>query len=319
MEPAALTAWIKERAHEMGFVLVGVSADVPKAAADFYDWWTEQGFGGDMNYLVRHRAKKRSIQTLLPEAKSALVCILPFAGPKEATPPPKLQEPMGKIARYAQGSDYHDVLAQKLAILAAELDHMTQPQHPSRAFVDSGPVNERALAAAAGLGWIGKNSMLIHPKWGSWFWIGEIITQAQMVADAPLADHCGKCRKCIDACPTQAILTDKRAIDATKCISYLSIEKRGPIEPSLQNDWQGWLVGCDICQEVCPWNPHSLKQGRVNMGEPSVETLSLSVAIAMSDAEFKTKYATRAIARVKAAGLNRNAQILFTQTNEKKA
>lgn len=307
MDRISLSQLAKEKARELGFALVGIAGDTPPAAADFYDWWTEQGFGGEMNYLTRHREKKRSLQMVLPEAKGAVVCALPFPGsePGEAN-----DAPSGKIARYAQGRDYHFVMKEKLDELARALDEAGKPALPSLAYVDSGPINERSLAASAGLGWIGKNAMLINPEFGSWFWIGEVVTQLDLAPDQALSDRCGTCRKCIDACPTSAILEDKRAVDARKCISYLTIEKRGEIPAEYKDAIGNWLVGCDICQEVCPWNSHSLKKGRQPLGAPLAELTSLDHVEKMSEQDFKQEFGIRAISRTKLAGLKRNAAIV---------
>lgn len=300
---------IKEKAKILGFAIVGFARDVPESAADFYDWWTEQGFGAEMSYLTRHREKKRSISHVLPGARTAILCALPFPGGEPVIP----EEPSGKIARYAFGRDYHEVLAEKLTELARFVDENAdvRPTEPSRAFVDSAPINERSLAEAAGIGWIGKNAMLINPEFGSWFWLGEVLTQVELAADAaPLADRCGSCRRCLDACPTQAILEDKRAIDSARCISYLTIEKKGAIPDEFHTAIGDWLVGCDICQEVCPWNKHSLKHGRRNLGEPQVEWLAVNKIATMSPEEFKARFGERAISRTKLAGLQRNAEIV---------
>jgi epoxyqueuosine reductase len=307
MDRISLSRFAKQKAQELGFAMVGIAQDTPTAAADFYDWWTEQGFGGEMSYLQRHRQKKRSLQGILPNARAALVCALAFPGGSAAQ---TADQPAGKIARYAQGRDYHFIIKEKLDQLVLALDQVGKPLLPSQAFVDSAPINERSLAAAAGLGWIGKNAMLINPQYGSWFWLGEVVTQLDLVADQAISDRCGTCRKCIDACPTTAILEDKRAIDARKCISYLTIEKRGEIPAEHKAAIGDWLIGCDICQEVCPWNNHSLKHGRQDLGPAPLELAELAGIENMNELEFKQSYGIRAIARTKLAGLKRNAQIV---------
>lgn len=296
-------------ANRLGFVLTGVSGDLGPERVDFYDWWLAQGFAAEMGYLHRQADKRRSFTNILPGAKSIVVCALPFPG---GNAEPAASDPVGKVARYAQGCDYHDVLKDKLEELARFIDREAGIPEANRslAYVDTGALPERAYAAQAGIGWIGKNAMLIHPDHGSWFWLGEVITTASLAPALPQADRCGTCRRCLDACPTQAILEDKRAVDSRKCISYLTIEHRGPIPRELAPKVGNWLVGCDICQEVCPWNQRSLRAGRATRGEPPLEFLNLNEISALDKAEFKRKFATRAIARAKLEGLQRNARIV---------
>lgn len=305
MSPEALSHHIKQEAFSLGFSLAGVSGPSRRRDVEFHEWWVRQGFGAGMFFLRNQLPRRKSLEAILPGAQAALVCALPFPGGEELRP----SEPAGKVARYAMHSDYHDRLLPLLKELGSRLDQAAGTEG-SLAYVDTGPVNERALAASAGLGWIGKNGMLIHPKQGSWFWLGEIITRANLAPDSPMADHCGSCRRCLDACPTSAILEDLRTIDSRKCLSYWNIEHRGDIPQELHKPMGEWLLGCDICQEVCPWNHHSLKHGRAELGAPPAEWIPLEEILSATEADFKKRYGSRAVARAKFSGMQRNAKIV---------
>ena len=234
---AQRTLEIKAKARELGFQLVGVTGAHPSDSIGFYEGWLDRGFGADMRYLREHAPIKADPQNLLPGAKSIVMVGLNY-----------LQRPPEgvKIARYALGRDYHRVLRKKLRKLAENLPG------ESRVCVDSAPLLEREYAHRAGLGWFGKNTMIINSQRGSWFLIGSIVTTASLEPDRPAVGGCGTCRACIDACPTGAIVFDagRWQIDSRRCISYQTIENRADeIGPS-----HGWVFGCDICQEVCPFN-----------------------------------------------------------------
>lgn len=312
--PASLSAWAKAEAASLGFTLAGVAAPLPRRRTEFFEWWVNQGFGAGMHFLKRQQARRRSLGEILPGARAALVCALRFPGPDQApgldpATPEAAQGPTGKVARYALHQDYHGRLLPLLEELARRLDAHAGTTG-SLAYVDTGALNERALAAQAGLGWVGKNAMLISPVEGSWFWLGEVVTRAALAPDEPMADHCGKCRRCLDACPTSAILEDLRAIDSRKCLSYWNIEHRGAIPVELHQPMGEWLLGCDICQEVCPWNEHASRKGRAEVGAPEALEIPLEEILALDAASFKEKYANTALARAKLEGLQRNARIV---------
>ncbi len=301
---------IKEKAKEIGFHLVGISTGATEKDKQFYNWWVDQGFGADMFYLRAQKERRQQLSEILPGAKSAIVCAMRFPGSVEDSTPPDLDtKSYGKIARYALHDDYHDTIKPKLNALADWID-TEYSGTKSLAYVDTGAIPERALAKEAGLGWIGKNAMLIHPEEGSYFWLGEVITTLELPPDLPISDHCGKCRRCLDACPTGAIFEDLRAIDSRKCLSYWNIEHRGAIPDQFHAPMQDWLLGCDICQEVCPWNQQSLRKARVKEGLPPVEWLASDEILALDAAEFKAKFAKRAVSRSKISGLQRNAAIV---------
>ncbi len=258
-----LTRALKEAAKEAGFEAVGATPIVASDHRAFYRWWLERGYHGTMDYLARDDAVAARVdpRTRWPELRSALVVAHhyfpddPDAHGNEGTPPHR-----GIIARYARGRDYHRVMKKKLLGLVRWLEEETgRPLPVARAYVDTGPVLERDLARRAGLGWQGKNTMLIDPKRGSWFFIGSLLLPFELTYDEPFeADRCGSCTACLDACPTGALLGRNEdgapVLDATRCISYLTIENRGPIPEALRPGIGNRVYGCDICQEVCPWN-----------------------------------------------------------------
>jgi epoxyqueuosine reductase len=296
---ATLTEGVKALARELGFDLVAVGPAEPPEHGAAFTSWVEAGYAGDMGYLERRREERLDPQQVLPGARS-VVCVAFNYYQGEGCDPS--WEP---VARYAWGRDYHDVIIPRLQRLAAHLNEACGAR--SKAYVDTGPVLERDLAARAGLGWIGKNTMLLHPDLGSWFFIGLLLTTAELDHDAPLPDRCGTCRACLDACPTQAFV-GPYVLDARRCISYLTIEHRREIEPGLHRAMGQWQFGCDICQSVCPWNRKSPVSGEraffPTRAYPGAEAVSR-----MEDGRFKERFAGTALLRAKASGMRRNAAI----------
>ena len=297
---AALTESVKERALELGFDLVAIGPASPPEHGPALVRWLAAGHAGSMGYLERRLAERLEPSRVLPGAR-AVVCVGLNYWQGEPAPDPS----WSPVARYAWGRDYHDLMTPRLASLAAHLGEACGAA--SKAYVDTGPVLERDLAARAGLGWVGKNTMLLHPELGSWFLIGVLLTTAALDFDGPLPDRCGSCRACLDACPTGAFAAPY-VLDARRCISYLTIEHRGEIEPTLANLLGPWQFGCDVCQEVCPWNrkaplteePAFLPSARY----PGAEAVS-----AMSDGDLRARFAGTALLRPRPAGLRRNAAI----------
>ena len=247
-----LAARVKAEAERLGFLACGVAPLGPNRHADALDRWLKAGFGGTMTYLNRQAKKRKDTRFADPEAKVAVVVLDRYhAGdPQRPSAPAPLRRP--RIARYARGRDYHDVVGDRLGSLAAHLK--TLGARHTRVYVDTGPVPERELARRAGLGWIGKNTMLIRPGVGSWFFIGVVLTDLELPDDAEFAtDHCGTCTRCLDACPTGAFVSE-HVLDATKCLSYQTIEWKKEIPAEIATRADGWAFGCDICNEVCPWN-----------------------------------------------------------------
>ncbi len=246
-----LKVWIKDAAPRLGFDLCGIApAAVPAADTSQYLWWLEQGFHGEMTYMERQQ--RQDLRLLFPEVRS-VICV----GMVYNTPHPKSIEcpdpTRGWISRYGWGDDYHDVLRARLEKLLAELRMVAPAPFDAKICVDTAPLLERAIARASGLGWIGKNTCLIDQKAGSWFLVGEILTSLELAPDQPPPDRCGTCTRCIDACPTTAIVAPGK-LDATRCISYFTIEARGAIPEEFRPAIGRHVFGCDICQDVCPWN-----------------------------------------------------------------
>ena len=242
----SLAPAVKRRAAELGFVACGITDPSPIDDGGWLDRWLAGGYAGVMRYLHRQARKRKDPRLIIPGVRSVVVVLDNYYdGEAHPGPPPK-------VARYARGEDYHRVTRERLEPLADLLrSHGAQIAHT---FTDSGPVPERALALRAGLGWIGKNTMLIRPGAGSFFFIGTLFTDLELEQDRRDAtDHCGTCTRCLDACPTGA-LVEPQVLDATRCISYLTIEQKGPIPEPLAERLDGWVFGCDICNEVCPWN-----------------------------------------------------------------
>ena len=255
LPPLQADAWqaaarVKAKARELGFDLVGIASAEPSAHRDYLRQWLDAGRAGEMRYLSDRFDERTDVGRILPSARSVICVALNYHVPLEP-PPPEQARPL-KIAKYALGVDYHVHLKDKLYDLADWL-RATFPGTQTRSSTDTAPVLERELAARAGIGWIAKNTMVINQQIGSWTLLGEVITTLELPPDAPAINRCGTCRRCLDACPTGAI-TAPYELDATRCISYLTIEHRGDIAPELAEKLNGWVAGCDICQQVCPWN-----------------------------------------------------------------
>ena len=301
---------LKELAISLGFDSVGVAAALPiQEAVQFYRHWLNAGFDAEMEYLASHEPLKADPRTLLEGAQSVIVVSLNYY----QNPEPR----EGKVARYALGRDYHKVIPARLRKLVGVLEQ-EYPRSQHRICVDSAPLFDRSYAAMAGLGWFGKNTMLIDSKRGSWFFIGVVLSSIAFELDAPSAGGCGTCRSCIDACPTGAIikLNDRWAVNSGDCISYQTIEKRG----ELTIDTHGWLFGCDVCQEVCPFNQERdsqpLRASFTPISDffprdlPSVDAIGT-----MSEAEWDENFRGSAMRRTGYEGLRRNVRAL---RNDKK-
>ncbi|MEL6255647.1 MAG: tRNA epoxyqueuosine(34) reductase QueG, partial [Bacteroidota bacterium] len=243
---------IKKFGEELGFDMVGISkAEFLEEEASDLEKWLKGNMNGKMQYMENYFDKRLDPRLLVPGAKSVISVIHNYY-PKT----PIFQENVPKISRYAWGEDYHKVLKRKLYELFKQIHSWTEAEIPGRVFVDSAPVMDKTWAKRSGLGWVGKHTNLISPQKGSWFFIGEIILDLELEYDGPIKDYCGTCTRCIDACPTEAL--SPYQIDANKCISYLTIELREETDSDYQDKMEGWMYGCDICQEVCPWNRFSV-------------------------------------------------------------
>jgi epoxyqueuosine reductase len=304
----AVAAQIKQRAHHVGFALVGIASATPSRWGAYLRTWLDEGRAGEMAYLANRFEERTEPQAYLPGAQSVVCVAINYHVELE----PLLDEQRlrhGKIARYALGDDYHELLKSRLHTVADWM-RQTFPDCQTRACVDTAPVMEKELAARAGIGWLGKNTCLISPQIGSWLLLGEILTTLALPPDEEATDHCGTCTRCIDACPTGAI-TDPYQLDARKCISYLTIEHRGEIAPDLQPQIGNWLYGCDICQDVCPHNRKAPATTDSALA-PRFPTGTLDVIDieSWSDEQYCRNLRGSAMKRVKLPMLKRNARIV---------
>jgi epoxyqueuosine reductase len=302
---------IKAEAERLGFSLFGITTPDPPAHLDIFHDWISKGFQGGMTYLDRpDTIKKRSDpRVIFPECKSVIMLGMQYAQNIES----EISNPDFQIASYARHEDYHLVIPQRLKILSSSIFDFSSGQSTCVASTDSAPVLERDLAQRAGLGWIGKNSCLISPLSGSFFLLAEIFTNLELPPDEPFeTDRCGNCRRCIEACPTGCIQSD-RTLDARSCISYLTIEKKGNIPIHLRPKIGNWLFGCDICQSVCPWNKKILKTRFFSLPLMSIDpgARSLAKIIKMDENEFQNAFSGSPLLRSKRQGIIRNAAVVL--------
>jgi len=293
---------VKSAARALGFVACGITDLAPTRHADALDAWLARGYAGTMRYLHRQAKKRKDPRGIDPRPRTAVIVLDNYFHPAP------LPDSGIKVARYARGDDYHRVTMRRLYQLADVLREHGATY--ARAFTDSGPLPERELAQRAGLGWIGKNTMLIRPGLGSWFVIGSVLTDLLIECDAPMVtDHCGSCTACLDACPTGA-LPAPRLLDATRCISYLTIEHKGPIPDDVARALDRWGFGCDICNEVCPWNERFATPTTVAEFTPRRDAEGRDAAFfeRMSEKEFAERYAGTALERTGLEGMRRNAR-----------
>lgn len=307
MSPSEKATIVKSLARRVGFDRVGITHAGPPARSRDYREWLAAGYAGEMAYLKASAAARGEPASLLPGARS-LVCVALNYRRGEPERDDSHGE-TGRVAQYARGADYHTVIHRMLARLSDELRRVVDEPFETRAFVDTGPVLERELAARAGIGWIGKNTMLLHHELGSFFFLGELLTTLELAADEPLPDRCGSCTRCLEACPTAAFPAP-HVLDATRCISYLTIEHRGQIDPTLAARMSDWVFGCDVCQQVCPFN------GRAPLGlnpDLGAERLPARVPLArlaqLSSGEYRRLTRGTAARRASRKMWRRNADI----------
>lgn len=317
MDGEALAGALREKAIELGFDLFGVTG-----AGDFLDdleAFSARLAAGQlegMAWLNEERARLASSpERLLPGAKSVIVLGMSYL--MEAAPAEETTGPTGQVARYARGRDYHNVIRPKLRALVREMETLLGRPVAARLFVDSGPFVERAAARRAGIGWVGKNTLVLNKRFGSWTFLAAIISDVELPEGAPVATNCGNCRRCLDVCPTGA-LPEPFVLDATRCISYLTIEHRGSIDPALRPAMADLVFGCDLCQDVCPVNRKALP-GRMADFLPKLQagdSLSLLQILSIGDAEFDETFRGSPIRRAKRAGLARNAAIAIGNSGD---
>jgi epoxyqueuosine reductase len=326
---------VKRRARELGFDATGIAPLERNAHATELDRWLAAGHAGTMTYLHRQAEKRKDPRRIMPEARAAVVTLTNYfhGSPGMTDPGRKPGEHQGqnhpglapgvsppstrpRVAQYAWSADYHDVLGERLEQLAAAIREVA-PGATTRCYVDAGPVPERELAQRAGLGWIGKNMMLIHPEIGSFTLIGVVLTDAALALDLPFeADRCGTCRRCLDACPTNAF-AGPRDLDARACISYLTIEHRGAFTDEQRRNLGTWVFGCDVCQDVCPWNVSFAQvtadpdlAPRAEVAMPDLRRL-----LDIDEEEFARHYGDTPFERPGRTGMRRNAAAVLAGTD----
>ena len=309
----SLEQQIRRQAAVLGFTLCGFTRLSPLPRESFFSHWLAQGHAGEMGYLAREPQRRLDPALPFPEAKSVICLGYPYSPPSV----PEIDwrsQLRGRIAAYAAGVDYHDIIQAKLKTLVAQLQ-ATIPGLWARAYVDTGPLFEREWAYRSGLGWFGKNTMLLHKGSGSWFFLAEILVSVELDGEGIAQAHCGTCTRCLTACPTNA-LDDGYILKAPLCISYLTIEHRGPIPYELRPKIGNWIFGCDVCQEVCPWNK-KFAQPR----EDLVEELypSLVELLQLDEAGFRARFAHSAMRRAKRRGLLRNVAIALGNSGNPQA
>jgi len=305
---------VKAKARELGFDLCGVAPAARFAELAFLREWLARGYAGEMAYMARSADRRADVRAVVPGARSVIV-----TGTLYNTVPPYTDDDVpadvARISRYAWGDDYHDVLKDRLDTLVAWMRDQSPEAFEARVYVDTGPVQERVYAQYAGLGWIGKNTCLINPDLGSWLFLGEIICTLPLAPDAPGLEQCGACTRCLQACPTGA-LVDAGVLDATRCISYLTIELRGEIPEALRPAIGNHVYGCDICQEVCPYNQAApvsddpAWQPRSGLHRPRLVDLCRR-----SDDEWRALLAGSPMTRAKLTGLRRNIAVALANSD----
>jgi len=307
MDPKLLTARLKQRAHRLGFDLAGACPAVAPPGIDRFASWLGAGWAGQMRYLVDRAAAYEHPRHVLEGVHSILMLGTGYRTVEPRRPGPG----QGRVSRYAWGADYHELIHGRLRSLARYCRQLV-PEARVRGVVDTAPLLEREFAQLAGLGWIGKHTLLLNPQWGSWLFLAALLTDQALEHDEPFgADHCGRCRACLDACPTGA-LVDGYQLDARRCISYLTIELRGPVPAELRGAAGDWLFGCDACQEVCPWNrPAPVTAEESFRPAAGMDPVDLAELFGLDDETFRQRFRRTPLWRAKRRGLLRNAAIVL--------
>ena len=299
MDKAEIKAALAREADKLGFALCRVAPAVVPPHAEEFRQWIAAGFHGEMGWLEKNAARRTDPALVLPGARSLIVLAMNYWQPR---PEPVGPGRMGRIAHYAWGDDYHEVIEPKLW----ELDRWLQAHGGTqRQYVDTGPVLERDFAALAGVGWVGKSTMIIHPKLGTYTFLAAILTTLELPPDDSMADHCGKCVRCVTACPTGAI-TEPRKVDARLCISYLTIENKGPIPEALRPLLGDRIYGCDDCLEACPWNRFAQLSGESRFAAREFVHAPLRAFLELDEEGFRTMFRKSPIKRIKRRGFLRN-------------
>jgi epoxyqueuosine reductase len=301
-------AAIKEKALELGFDLCGIAPAANHPELKFFGEWLARGYAGEMGYLARSAEQRANVRTVLPSARAVIVTATVYNTDRPYSTQ-CADSGRAQIARYAWGDDYHDVIGRRLEALLAWMHDVSADPFEARAYVDTGPVQERVYAQYAGIGWIGKNACVINAAHGSWIFLSEIICSLPLDVDPPAFDRCGTCTLCLEACPTQA-LTAPGVLDSTRCISYLTIELKGEIPQALQPAIGSHVYGCDICQEVCPWNATPIVSNdpawQPRRAWDAVDVRALSER---TDDELRVSLRGSSMRRAKVAGVRRNITV----------
>jgi len=307
---ATLKQAIKEKTRQLGFTLAGVTSSEPPPHYSVFETWLDADMHGTMNYLASERSRTRRAdpKQILPECKSILILALPYSPfPRQPSSSFILYPSSFRVSSYALGDDYHDIIPPRLKLIVEFIEGQLGHPIPNRYYTDTGPILERDLAQRAGLGWIGKNTLLINPKAGSTFFLAEILLGIELEPDENIIiDHCGTCTRCITACPTQCILPN-RTLDARRCISYLTIELKDDIPVELRSLIKDWIFGCDVCQQVCPWNRFS--SAADSAFEPKIPLPVLTSDLTLTSVEFNQRFKKSPIKRAKRRGYLRNVAV----------
>jgi epoxyqueuosine reductase len=309
---------VQNEARRLGFTLAGVTTPDPPPHLEVFENWLAEGRHGAMGYLgaERARARRADPRQILPECRSILVLAIPYPNPAHAGNAAAGAEPRGRVASYAWGTDYHLVLPERLQALVAFIESRVGHPVPNRCYTDTGPLLERELAQRAGLGWIARNTCLIHPRHGSYFLLAEILLGLELEPDPPfVTDHCGTCTRCLDACPTHCILPD-RTLDARRCISYLTIELKDEIPADLRPLLGEWVFGCDVCQQVCPWNRFADAAGEPAFAaRAGIPLPVLQRELELTPQEFSQRFRSSPVKRAGRRGYLRNVAVALGNSN----
>lgn len=309
MQGLKLARYVKDLAAKLGFERCGIASAEPIGRVDYVREWLARGRGGTMGYLNQHFNERLNPSVLLPGAQSVIVVALQY-GQQRPEPPPADSTRRGRVAMYAWGEDYHRVIKDKLFALADRMRVDVHVPFETKACVDTAPLLEREVAAAAGIGWIAKNTLVLDTRLGSYFFLGALVTTLRIPPDEPAGDHCGTCTACLDACPTGAFPAPYE-MDASRCISYLTIERRDDIPEEFHSAMGDWLFGCDVCQEVCPYNRQAplTREPRFAIRSPGPNPL-LGDILSWSVEDYRTCLSGTALKRAKLDMLKRNARIV---------
>jgi epoxyqueuosine reductase len=312
---------IKARARALGFELVGIARAAPADGFADLQLWLEQGFAGEMAYMTRYEEARRHPSSILAEVRSVIMVGMNYLvrDAEAERAERRTNAPSGRVARYARGEDYHAVLRRRLNQLLEWIQREVTDCR-GRGVVDTAPLLERDFARRAGLGWFGKNTMLLNKQLGSYFFLGALLLDLDLQPDlAHETSHCGTCTACLDACPTQAF-PKPGVLDSRRCISYLTIELKGPVPVELREPMGDWVFGCDVCQEVCPWNRKAPATAEpAFQPQPELEPVKLIELLGLSEAEFRHRFRDTALMRAKRRGLLRNAAIALGNHGDRSA